>query len=39
VTEPPPHPDYIGVGLREIDRDSAETLLLALTDDCCTLST
>ncbi|MFE7550097.1 hypothetical protein [Streptomyces gardneri] len=31
-------PDYIRARLREIDRDSAENLLLALTDDCCTLT-
>ncbi|MFE7353041.1 hypothetical protein ACFU8Q_07495 [Streptomyces sp. NPDC057543] len=31
-------PEYIARRLQEIDRDSAENLLLALTDDCCTLS-
>ncbi|MBK0373884.1 hypothetical protein ACF07U_28065 [Streptomyces californicus] len=31
-------PEYIALRLREIDRASAENLLLALTDDCCTLS-
>ncbi|BAU84436.1 hypothetical protein SLA_3528 [Streptomyces laurentii] len=31
-------PEYIAVRLRQIDRDSAENLLLAITDDCCTLS-
>ncbi|MFE0699288.1 hypothetical protein [Streptomyces sp. NPDC058872] len=31
-------PDHIRTRLREIDRDSAENLLLALTDDRCTLS-
>ncbi|MGA5324388.1 hypothetical protein ACPCIU_28595 [Streptomyces seoulensis] len=31
-------PDYIRTRLREIDRRSAENLLLALTDDGCTLS-
>ncbi|MFI1659042.1 hypothetical protein ACH4ZU_29665 [Streptomyces sp. NPDC020472] len=31
-------PDYIRTRLREIDRGSAENLLLALTDDGCTLS-
>ncbi|MFF0276159.1 hypothetical protein ACIQ9R_21265 [Streptomyces sp. NPDC094447] len=31
-------PDHIRTRLREIDRDSAENLLLALTDDGCTLS-
>ncbi|MEU1119676.1 MULTISPECIES: hypothetical protein [unclassified Streptomyces] len=31
-------PEYIAQRLYEIDRDSAEDLLLALTDDCCTLS-
>ncbi|MFD5146022.1 hypothetical protein [Streptomyces sp. NPDC058401] len=31
-------PEYIAPRLREIDRDSAENLLLALTDDGCTLS-
>lgn len=31
-------PEYIAQRLREIDRASAENLLLALTDDCCTLS-
>ncbi|MFF3729802.1 hypothetical protein ACFYXM_05575 [Streptomyces sp. NPDC002476] len=33
------HPrEYIAKRLQEIDRASAENLLLALTDDCCTLS-
>ncbi|MFI5635418.1 hypothetical protein ACIA8E_39955 [Streptomyces sp. NPDC051664] len=31
-------PEYVAERLREIDRASAENLLLALTDDCCTLS-
>ncbi|WP_405387760.1 hypothetical protein OG596_07225 [Streptomyces sp. NBC_01102] len=31
-------PEYIARRLKEIDRDSAENLLLALTDDRCTLS-
>ncbi|MFD7967138.1 hypothetical protein [Streptomyces clavifer] len=31
-------PEYIARRLQEIDRASAENLLLALTDDCCTLS-
>jgi hypothetical protein len=31
-------PEYIAQRLYEIDRASAENLLLALTDDCCTLS-
>ncbi|MGW4159912.1 hypothetical protein [Streptomyces sp. NPDC004788] len=31
-------PEYVAERLKEIDRDSAENLLLALTDDCCTLS-
>ncbi|MCX2182105.1 hypothetical protein KV205_16410 [Streptomyces sp. SKN60] len=31
-------PEYVAVRLREIDRGSAENLLLALTDDNCTLS-
>ncbi|MFD4761305.1 hypothetical protein ACFWOJ_21250 [Streptomyces sp. NPDC058439] len=31
-------PEYIARRLQEIDRDSAENLLLALTDDRCTLS-
>ncbi|WP_329217752.1 hypothetical protein [Streptomyces microflavus] len=31
-------PEYISSRLQEIDRDSAENLLLALTDDGCTLS-
>ncbi|MFE3374514.1 hypothetical protein [Streptomyces anulatus] len=31
-------PEYIASRLQEIDRDSAENLLLALTDDGCTLS-
>ncbi|MFI1467110.1 hypothetical protein [Streptomyces wuyuanensis] len=31
-------PEYIAQRLCEIDRASAENLLLALTDDCCTLS-
>ncbi|MCX5172530.1 hypothetical protein OG616_31485 [Streptomyces antibioticus] len=31
-------PKYIAQRLEEIDRASAENLLLALTDDCCTLS-
>ncbi|WP_405697819.1 hypothetical protein [Streptomyces sp. NBC_01185] len=31
-------PEYIARRLQEIDRDSAENLLLALTDDGCTLS-
>jgi hypothetical protein len=31
-------PEYIAARLHEIDRASAENLLLALTDDCCTLS-
>ncbi|WP_406431361.1 hypothetical protein [Streptomyces sp. NBC_01589] len=31
-------PEYIARRLQEIDRDSAESLLLALTDDRCTLS-
>ncbi|MEU3681475.1 hypothetical protein AB0E99_11210 [Streptomyces sp. NPDC030592] len=30
--------DYVVPRLQEIDRNSAENLLLALTDDCCTLS-
>ncbi|MGW7073372.1 hypothetical protein ACWGII_37475 [Streptomyces sp. NPDC054855] len=35
VVEPP---EYIAPRLQEIDRESAENLLLALTDDRCTLS-
>ncbi|MFC9391167.1 hypothetical protein [Streptomyces venezuelae] len=31
-------PDYVRTRLREIDRDSAENMLLALTDDGCKLS-
>ncbi|WP_369145143.1 hypothetical protein [Streptomyces sp. R44] len=31
-------PEYVAVRLQEIDRGSAENLLLALTDDRCTLS-
>ncbi|WP_234343252.1 hypothetical protein [Streptomyces sp. WM6372] len=31
-------PEYVAERLQEIDRDSAENLLLALTDDKCTLS-
>ncbi|MFG2641187.1 hypothetical protein ACGFYP_09500 [Streptomyces sp. NPDC048370] len=31
-------PEYIAPRLQQIDRDSAENLLLALTDDSCTLS-
>lgn len=31
-------PEYVTARLQEIDRDSAEDLLLALTDDRCTLS-
>lgn len=31
-------PEYVARRLQEIDRDSAENLLLALTDDGCTLS-
>ncbi|MFB7371147.1 hypothetical protein ACFC0D_15030 [Streptomyces sp. NPDC056222] len=31
-------PEYVAQRLKEIDRKSAENLLLALTDDCCTLS-
>ncbi|GAA1016837.1 hypothetical protein ACFQWA_24930 [Streptomyces thermogriseus] len=31
-------PEYIARRLREIDRVGAENLLLALTDDCCTLA-
>lgn len=31
-------PEYIALRLHDIDRASAENLLLALTDDCCTLS-
>ncbi|MFJ4921069.1 hypothetical protein [Streptomyces sp. NPDC088725] len=31
-------PEYVAERLQEIDRDSAENLLLALTDDGCTLS-
>lgn len=31
-------PEYVTERLQKIDRDSAENLLLALTDDCCTLS-
>ncbi|MDA5141108.1 hypothetical protein PEM37_06280 [Streptomyces sp. AD681] len=30
--------DYVAPRLQEIDRNSAENLLLALTNDCCTLS-
>ncbi|MDX3850246.1 hypothetical protein [Streptomyces sp. AK02-01A] len=31
-------PEYVAVRLRELDRDSAENLLLALTEEGCTLS-
>ncbi|MCP9944279.1 hypothetical protein LUX12_04920 [Streptomyces somaliensis] len=33
-----PPPEYVAPRLKEIDRDSAENLLLALTEEGCTLS-